>query len=190
MNKHPNSHWSWAFLGTFKIVTHLEVTPQNVKQPKSGRNSGHVRNSGIYGTFHHDGKISPEAARQGDLKCREVKTGFAQRDECKPLISNFLLTLIGWKSGKTTYVPLWDRMEGGWLWTLELGKNHLCPSMWPNGGSVAMDSGTLEKPRMSLYGTEWREHGYMDSDNLEKPLMSLNETEWRSVAMGLGRVRR
>ncbi len=21
-------------------------------------------------------------------------------------------TLIGWKSGKTTFVPLWDRMEG------------------------------------------------------------------------------
>jgi hypothetical protein len=21
-------------------------------------------------------------------------------------------TLIGWKSGKTTYVPLWDRIEG------------------------------------------------------------------------------
>jgi hypothetical protein len=26
-------------------------------------------------------------------------------------------TLIGWKSGKTTYVPLLDRMEGAWLWT-------------------------------------------------------------------------
>jgi hypothetical protein len=25
-------------------------------------------------------------------------------------------TLIGWKSGQTTYVPLWDRMEGAWLW--------------------------------------------------------------------------
>jgi hypothetical protein len=22
-------------------------------------------------------------------------------------------TLIGWKSGQTTFVPLWDRMEGG-----------------------------------------------------------------------------
>jgi hypothetical protein len=31
-------------------VTQLEVTPQNVKQPKNGRNSGHVRNSGDYGT--------------------------------------------------------------------------------------------------------------------------------------------
>ncbi len=27
-------------------------------------------------------------------------------------------TLIGWKSGKTTYVPVWDRMEGAWQWTL------------------------------------------------------------------------
>jgi hypothetical protein len=24
-------------------------------------------------------------------------------------------TLIGWKSGQTTFVPLWDRMEGPWL---------------------------------------------------------------------------
>jgi hypothetical protein len=34
-----------------KLVTHLEVTPQNVKQPKTGRNSRHVRNSDKYGTF-------------------------------------------------------------------------------------------------------------------------------------------
>ncbi len=26
--------------------------------------------------------------------------------------------LICWKSRKTTYVPIWDRMEGAWLWTL------------------------------------------------------------------------
>jgi hypothetical protein len=26
-------------------------------------------------------------------------------------------TLVGWKSGKTTYVPLWNQMEGAWLWT-------------------------------------------------------------------------
>ncbi len=26
--------------------------------------------------------------------------------------------LIGWKSGKSTYVPLWDRMEGAWLYRL------------------------------------------------------------------------
>ncbi len=26
-------------------------------------------------------------------------------------------TLIGWKSGKTTYIPLWTRKEGAWLWT-------------------------------------------------------------------------
>jgi hypothetical protein len=28
--------------------------------------------------------------------------------------------LIKWKSGKTAYVPLWGRMEGAWLWTLEI----------------------------------------------------------------------
>jgi hypothetical protein len=26
-------------------------------------------------------------------------------------------TLIGWKSGQTTFVPVWDRMEGAWLRT-------------------------------------------------------------------------
>ncbi len=26
-------------------------------------------------------------------------------------------TLIGWESGQTTFVPLWDRMEGAWLRT-------------------------------------------------------------------------
>ncbi len=29
-------------------------------------------------------------------------------------------TLIGWISGQTTFVPLWDRMEGAWLRTLFL----------------------------------------------------------------------
>jgi hypothetical protein len=26
-------------------------------------------------------------------------------------------TLIGWKFGQTAFLPLWDRMEGAWLWT-------------------------------------------------------------------------
>jgi hypothetical protein len=25
-------------------------------------------------------------------------------------------TFMGWKSGKTKFVPLWDRLEGAWLW--------------------------------------------------------------------------
>jgi hypothetical protein len=44
-------------------------------------------------------------------------------------------TLIGWKSGQTTFVPLWERMEGVWL-------------------------RTLVKPLLSHYGTEWRERCY------------------------------
>jgi hypothetical protein len=27
--------------------------------------------------------------------------------------------LIGWKSGQTSYVPIWDQTEGEWLWTRE-----------------------------------------------------------------------
>ncbi len=34
--------------------------------------------------------------------------------------------LIGWKSRKTTYVPLWDRMKGAWLWTLLSSGSVLC----------------------------------------------------------------
>jgi hypothetical protein len=35
-------------------------------------------------------------------------------------------TLIGWKSGQTTFVPLWDRMEGAWLRTLERKRERHC----------------------------------------------------------------
>jgi hypothetical protein len=48
----------------------------------------------------------------GDLKCREVKSGFCGRDKCKPVLLRLSL------------------------------------------------AGNLEKPLMSLYGTEWRERGY------------------------------
>jgi hypothetical protein len=50
----------------------------------------------------------------GDFKCREVKTGFCRNRSMKTGSSG---TLIGWISGQTTFVPLWDRMEGAWLWT-------------------------------------------------------------------------
>jgi hypothetical protein len=48
----------------------------------------------------------------GDIKCRAVKTGFAERDKCKPVLLRLSL------------------------------------------------AGNLEKPLMSLYGTEWRERGF------------------------------
>jgi hypothetical protein len=52
--------------------------------------------------------------RTGDFKRREVKTGFFRNRKMKTGSSG---TLIGWKSGQTTFVPLWNRMEGAWLWT-------------------------------------------------------------------------
>ncbi len=51
----------------------------------------------------------------GDFKCREVKTGFYRNRSMQTGSSE---TLIGWKSGQTTFVPLWDWMEGAWLRTL------------------------------------------------------------------------
>jgi hypothetical protein len=46
---------------------------------------------------------------------QEVKTGFYRNKSMQTGSSG---TLIGWKSGQTTFVPLWDRMEGAWLRTL------------------------------------------------------------------------
>jgi hypothetical protein len=54
----------------------------------------------------------------GDLKCREVKTGFCRKTLMQ---TGSFETLSGWKSGRTTYVP----RESG-----------------PNGGSVAIDLGS------------------------------------------------
>ncbi len=48
----------------------------------------------------------------GGLKCREVKTGFCRNISMQ---TGFSGTLIGRKSCQTTFVPLWDRMEGAWL---------------------------------------------------------------------------
>ncbi len=40
-------------------------------------------------------------------------------------------TLIGWKSGQTTFVPLWDRMERAWLWTLHSREaNSISGGIW------------------------------------------------------------
>ncbi len=52
----------------------------------------------------------------GEFKCREVKTGFCRNRSMQTGSSG---TLIGWKSGETTFVPLWDWMEGAWLRTLK-----------------------------------------------------------------------
>jgi len=55
-------------------------------------------------------------------------------------------TFIGWKSGKTTYVPLWDRMEGrscGLSKKSAKSKNRVY-SVWGRGGehnTVYLDDG-------------------------------------------------
>jgi hypothetical protein len=50
----------------------------------------------------------------GYFKCREVKTGFCRNRSMQTGSSG---TLIGWKSGQTTFVSIWDRREGAWLRT-------------------------------------------------------------------------
>jgi hypothetical protein len=90
-----------------------------------------VAKATFWRTFHHDGKITPEAVRRelhGDLKCREVKTGFCRKRQMQTGSSE---TLIGWCG--TTWIGDLKCRE------VKIRKNHVCPSMGPNGGSVAVD---------------------------------------------------
>ncbi len=98
----------------------------------------------------------------GDFRCREVKTGFCRKRLMQTGSSG---TLIGWKSGQTTFFPLWDRKEGAWLWTRISNGGRFKPAFAERdkckpvllGLSLA---GNLVKPLLSFYGNEWRERGY------------------------------
>ncbi len=73
----------------------------------------------------------------GDLKCREVKTGFCRK---RLMLTGSSETLIAWKSGNATYVPLWDRMEGAWLWTRKKKALKNDPGGW---GDVYVQYGAI-----------------------------------------------
>ncbi len=60
-----------------------------------------------------------------DLKCREVKTGFCQMKKMQTGSSEII---IGYKSGKTTVIPVWDRMDEGGYGLKSLS----CPCQGPN----------------------------------------------------------
>jgi hypothetical protein len=49
-------------------------------------------------------------------------------------------TLIGWISGQTTFVPLWDRMEGAWLRTLEKAVKKLRIRMLPKNATFGLEA--------------------------------------------------
>jgi hypothetical protein len=55
--------------------------------------------------YDMNGRSHMQGGKNWILPIESLQTGSSQ-------------TLIGWKFGKTTCVPLWDRMEGAWLWTL------------------------------------------------------------------------
>ncbi len=77
--------------------------------------SNHLHCMSLYGTeWRERGFFWGGTTWLGDFKCREVKTGFCRNRSMQTGSSG---TLIGWKSGQTTYVRLWDRMEGAWLRT-------------------------------------------------------------------------
>ncbi len=68
-----------------------------------------------FSTYYTSDNVQRRWTWTGDFKCREVKTGFYRNRSMQTGSSG---TLIGWKSGQTTFVPLWDWMEGAWLRTL------------------------------------------------------------------------
>jgi hypothetical protein len=90
----------------------------------------------VIGEAQHTSEIEVRGGTTwtGYFKCREVKTGFCRNRSTQTGSSG---TLIGWKSGQSTFVPLWDRMEGAWLRTREAGCARRCgpPSeqqwQWP-----------------------------------------------------------
>jgi hypothetical protein len=83
------------------------------------------RSARILFQYYYDRPIrdSSEAVRHE----REVKTGFYRN---KSMHTGSSGTLIGWKSGQTTFVPLWDRMEGAWLRTLQDLQSKACAKMF------------------------------------------------------------
>ena len=82
----------------------------------------------------------------GDLKCREVKTGYCRKR---------------WVT--------WVQTGSHWL---EIWKCHLGPSMRPNGGSVAMDSGS--EPFILLYGCGPRKLHHDVLSNYSSPVSKRN----------------
>ncbi len=100
---------------------------------------------GVYGTYsrNEDPVPAPLTERKtlrhqrrwtwtGDFKCREVKTGFCRKRWTQTGSS---ATLIGWKSGQTTFIPPWDRMEGAWLMAIDSGNaDRICSTMLKHFG--------------------------------------------------------
>jgi hypothetical protein len=74
-------------------------------------------------------------------------------------------TLRCWKSGKTTYVSLWGRMEGAWLWTqgpysigsLMEGYNWFCLDSSEINHCLFLFSSVLAKASLNRTLTEYTE---------------------------------
>ncbi len=64
-------------------------------------------------------------------------------------------TLIGWKSGQTTFVPLWDRMKGAWLWTL-CGCKFELANRWPELGHAWTNQGNVSWIFDRSLQSKWR----------------------------------
>jgi len=87
----------------------------------------------------------------GDFKCRKVKTGFCQNRSMQTGSSG---TLIGWKSGQTTFVPLWDWMEGAWLRTQNT-RGHRTVKLWIPRETASWTLNTKEHRKLDNMNTKW-----------------------------------
>ncbi len=89
----------------------------------------------------------------GYFKCREVKTGFYRNISMQTGSSGIL---IGWKSGQTTFVPLWDRMEGAWRgrWGQMKWK-----SVWRGKNILFTGPTRAAKVGLNLWYRQWTNQG-------------------------------
>ncbi len=138
------------------------------------------RRTGLHWSLFRQNSVLPPCIwnlpRRYDMNGRSQmpggKTGFCRKRWMQTGSSE---TLIGWKCGKTTFVPLWDRMEGR--------------AMGPNGGSMAMDSVHVLPP-LKIWNAERLKLDFAERDKckpvllrlslagyMDKPLMSLYGTK-------------
>ncbi len=96
----------------------------------------------IYQTYHTRPDLGVTNAQLLPIQRRYDMNGRFQMQGGKNWIlqTGFSGTLIGWKAGQSTFVPLWDRMEGAWLWKV-------AQKLWVSG-SVCVSAGEKK-------GGEW-----------------------------------
>ncbi len=93
--------------------------------------------------YTNEKKLIAQVLRRYDMNGRFQMQGGKNWILPKEINANRISgTLIGWKSGQTTYFPLWDRMEGSWLWTLR--RDHTIEKNYCAGAVARLHNWTID----------------------------------------------